>query len=166
MRAVALADPEIQSYIQKHFVPLKLEVLPGAKELPVNWSSLLGWRLAYKYAGGPTSKGFTGCMVVSADLKTLYGGTGSASIAELFDSVAYDREKFLAMLKLTQKRRLEEESIRSDSSLGSRERSRKMRQFRRKIHSENWAARSKKSKRRGFRYKHAMELLRMSGDRP
>lgn len=167
MRAVALSDPEIQKYIQDHFLPLKVSMEPGTAELPLDWPGLIGWKIAYKVLGGEKSNGFTGCMVVSSDLKTQYGATGSANISELFDSIAYNRDKFLAMLEKAQQRRLEEESIRSNPRYSSSVRKRKIGELRGKIFREDWEARQAQNRlppRKGFHWIHALELFRKSGD--
>ena len=166
MRAVALSDSEVQNYVREHFIPLKVEMLPGEKELPLKWPSLLGWNLAYKLMGGEKCNGFTGCMVVSPDLNIQYGGTGSASIWELFDSVAYDRNKFLDMLKLSQSRFLKEQEIRSNPHLTRRQKSQKIGQFRGEIIRRGIASNGGGQKPKGFKWGHALELFRMSGDLP
>ena len=164
MRAVALSDPEIQEYVEQNFVPLKVSVDPGTKELPLDWPGVLGWRLAYQFMGGEKCNGFTGCMVVSPDLNMEYGGTGSASIAELFDSVAYNKEKFLSMLVLAQKRFAAEQSIRNDTGLSSRRKHQRIGEMRAQILSRNLTTPKDRSLPKGFSWIHALELFRQSGD--
>ena len=55
--------------------------------------------------------GFTGGSVVSTDPQAEYGSTGSAFVWEMFDSIAYDADKFLAMPKKSLERAAAEESV-------------------------------------------------------
>lgn len=164
MRAVALADPEIQQWITNKTVPLKVRIEPGTERFPLNWQAFIGWSIAYSITGGKDNQGFTGCSVVSPDKRMEYANTGSAMVWELFDSAAYDRVKFLSMLARGHKRHLEFLSIQQDSQLNIRQRNRKMTEFR--VATQRLVAAEGRGQLppKGFSIENAKELFRMSGD--
>lgn len=163
MRAVALSDKSAQEKIAKHFIPLKLQIKPRSPEFPLEWHALSGWRFAYKLGNG---EGFTGCTVVSPDLAIEYASTGSAMVWELFDSIAYDAQKFNAMLDRGAHRAAREMQIRNDQSLTVWEKDRRIAAFRAEIRE----AVSKEGRfqlpPKGFTIEGAMDLFRLSGDLP
>ena len=131
---------------------------PKMKAFPIEWPAMKKWRMAYRLTGG---KGFTGCSIVSPDLQTEYGSTGSAMVWELFESTAYDRKKFQAMIDQSLLFAKEEQSIRESESYGKRL---KLAKFKSKI------ARETRSHVRlppnGFSAEKAKELFKMTGDLP
>jgi len=130
MRAVALADKKVQETISTNFLPLKVVMTypPKMEKFPLDWPALRNFQVGYQLTKG---KGYTGCAVVSPDLKTQYGSTGSAMVWELMDSVAYDTVKFQKMLDQSLKFAAEEKSLkRSGGRL-------QMSRFRLKMRQEN-----------------------------
>lgn len=166
MRAVALSDVEIQNQIREHLIPLQIEMEPGATELPLEWPGLERWAKSYQRLGGEESKGFTCCVVISPDLAIEYGGTGSAMVWELFDSIAYDPEKFLAMLEESLVRAEREEELISDPSLSAVQKKRRLRMLRRQTKREVSAEGRFNLPPRGFTVEKAKELFQMTGDLP
>jgi hypothetical protein len=163
MRAVALADPAVQAKVSDRFVPLKVTILPGTKEFPLDWPAAAGWRNSYRLMGGEGNEGFTGCSVVGPDLQIEYGNTGSAFVWELFESTAYDAGRFAAMLYRAHERWSEEETIRKEAVLpGMRDRriERHRRQVSRAVANEGRL----RLPPRGFTVEGAKELFRLSGD--
>lgn len=112
MRAVALADKKVQETITKNFIPLKVVMTypPKMEKFPLDWPALRNFQVGYRLTKG---KGYTGCAVVSPDLNTQYGSTGSAMVWELMDSIAYDAGKFQKMLDQSTKFAAEEKSLKS-----------------------------------------------------
>jgi hypothetical protein len=164
MRAVALSDKTVQEKVAKSFVPLKVVIPYGSKEFPLDWESMNQWRLVYKLMGGEKATGLTGCAVVSSDGKVEYANTGSAFVWELFDSTAYDAEKFAAMLDRGADRASRERTIRNDAKLSDVECDKQLASF----HKEVRAALAKEGKAfgkpKGFTDLHALELFYLSGD--
>lgn len=117
MRAVALADQSVQKKIGEAFIPLKVEIPFGTEKFPLEWPALKMWRDTYVRMGGPETTGLTACSVVSPDLQTEYGSTGSAMVWELFESTAYNADKFSAMLDRAKARAAEEQTIRKNEKL-------------------------------------------------
>lgn len=164
MRAVALSDARVQAAVDKDFVPVKITIKPGTAEFPLVWPAMTGWRIAYGVLGGRDNQGFTGCSVVSPDLRIEFANTGSAMIWEMFDSPAYDPEKFLAMLARAKQRSDRDRQIATDSSLRSAERSRQQRRHRDSVTRQVRDEGRMRLPPRGFTREHAEELFRMSGD--
>jgi hypothetical protein len=163
MRAVALSDKSAQEKIAKHFVPLKLAIQPRSPEFPLDWQALAGWRFAYKLGKG---EGFTGCTIVSPDLEIEYASTGSAMVWEMFDSIAYDAQKFNAMLDRGDQRAAIERAIFANKKLNAWEKQRQLASVR----VEFKEAMSKEGRfqlpPKGFTIEDAMDLFRLSGDLP
>jgi hypothetical protein len=164
MRAVALSDARVQAAVDKDFVPLKVPIPPGTAEFPLTWPAMTGWRIAYALLGGKHNEGFTGCSVVSPDLSAEFGNTGSALIWEMFDSPAYDPDKFLAMLSRAKRRAEEDRRIASDPLRPAAERRRLQQR-----HRDNVARLVREEGEfrlppRGFTREYAEELFRLSGD--
>ena len=160
MRAVALSDKQIQQTVAESFVPLKVMMTypPRMEAFPLDWPAMRRWQIAYKMTGG---KGFTGCSVVSPDLKTEYGSTGSAMVWELFDSTAYDAKKFQAMLDQSIKFAAEERELRQSSTRRSRL---ELAKFNAKVRKANRS--SVRLPPKGFTADQARELFRLTGDLP
>src|ERR1700676_3151383 len=135
MRAVALADQTVQDKVAKSFVPLKVAIKPGTKAYPLDWPAMRPWRVAYVLMGGEHCEGITGCSVVGPDLDVEYGNTGSAFVWEMFDSSAYDAQKFAAMLDRAAERWAREQEIRADKKLSGADRERQLASFRDDVHS-------------------------------
>ena len=166
MRAVALSDRKVQAKIGPSFVPLKVAIPPGAKTLPVDWPGIRHWRVVYQVMGGEGSEGFTCCTVVSPDLETEYGSTGSAHVWELFDSIAYDAEKFAAMLDRAKDRAAREREIRTDRKRTEWQRKRDLATFRRQMRREIREEGRFRLPPHGFTADAAVELFQLSGDLP
>ncbi|MEM6278929.1 MAG: hypothetical protein AAF733_05580 [Verrucomicrobiota bacterium] len=166
MRAVALSDEEVQERIEEHFVPLKVVMQPGDAKLPLDWPGLRHWAVSYARMGGEKSEGFTCCTVISPDLETEYGSTGSAFVWELFDSIAYDPEKFAAMLDESLERATKEREIIEDKTLTSMQRERRLRAYRRQMEREISREGRFRLPPKGFTKESAVELFRISGDLP
>ena len=164
MRAVALADPAVQQRIAANFIPLKVTLKPGAKELPLDWPALGRWRRAYALMGGESSRGFTGCTVISPDLEVEYADTGGAMVWELFDSIAYDAQKFAVMLDRAQQHAAAEQQLRQQFADKPRQLQRKLRAQRRALGVERLRAFKLRMPPEGFTKAKAMELFRLSGD--
>lgn len=164
MRAVALSDKTVQEKVAKSFIPLKVTIPFGTETFPLDWPGLKSWHDAYKRMGGPKTSGITACSVISPDLSTEYGSTGSAFVWELFDSIAYDAKKFAAMLDRAAERGKKEREIRDETAQSDEERERRLASFRKEV---------KKAVRRegrfhfppkGITIEGAKELFRLSGD--
>ena len=164
MRAVSLSDKIVQEKIEKSFIPLKIKITFGTEKFPVDWPALKVWQDTYVRMGGPKTAGITACSVVSPDLKTELGSTGSAFVWEMFDSIAYDATKFAAMLDRAAERAAREKAIRADTSLNEKERDAKLAKF----HSDVLRAVGEEGRfrlpPRGFSIDGAVELFRLSGD--
>ncbi len=164
MRAVALADSIVQDKVARSFIPLKITIPFGAEKFPVDWPGMKHWSDTYQQMGGKKVDGITGCSVISLDLKTEYGNTGSAFVWELFDSIAYDEKKFAAMLDRSLERFGRDQKIRADKSLSEKERERNLATF----HAEVRKAMGNEGQfyfpPKGFTIEGAKELFRLSGD--
>lgn len=166
MRAVALSDKEIQSEINKNFIPLKLEVKKGAPEFPLDWAALSRWRTVYKFnlPGMEEKQGFTMCTVVTPDLEMELGSTGSAFIWEIFDSIAYDKDRFLTMIKDAHRFALEREKLLAAIGAGERASRFNYLRWKRKVEKRIRANGRVGLPPKGFTAENAKELLRMTGD--
>lgn len=163
IRAVALSDKTVQAKIAESFVPLK-RVIPYPKtSFPLDWPALAGWKASYAHMDGT---GFTGCSVVSPDLKAEYGNTGSAFVWEMFDSTAYDTHKFAAMLDRAAQRWAREQDIRTDKKLGVGERDRKLARHRDDVGRAVAEEGRFRLPPKGFTIEGAIELFQLSGDLP
>ena len=163
MRAVALADKAVQQNVAKSFIPLKLVITPRSPAFPLDWPAMAGWRFAYKLGEGD---GFTGCSVVSPDLQLEYGNTGSAFIWEMFDSTAYDAQKFNAMLDRAAKRAAREREIRADKTLSGPELERQLASFRDEVRQALPKEGPFRLPPKGFTIQGAIDLFTLSGDYP
>jgi hypothetical protein len=166
MRAVALSDKTVQKKVVKSFIPLKLAIKPGTKEFPLDWPALQPWGVSYRLMGGEKNEGFTGCSVVSPDLKVEYGNTGSALVWEMFDSTAYDADKFVAMLERADERRAREQAIRADATLSKAHKERRLASFRDDMRSAVAKEGRFRLPPKGFTIQGAVELFELSGDLP
>ncbi len=164
MRAVSLSDEKVQEKIVKSFIPLKVAIIPRTEKFPLDWPALGHWAKSYRLMGGEKCEGITGCSVVGPDLKVEYGCTGSAFVWEMFDSIAYDAEKFAAMLDRAAQRWDQEMSLRADKSLSFDERKRKLDLFHAKVRKDVGSEGRFRLPPRGFTIKGAIELFQMSGD--
>lgn len=164
MRAVALSDPKVQEWVAAHATPLKVVIKPGTARLPLDWPAMSTWSIAYAVMGAGENQGFTGCSLVSPDGLLQYANTGSAMVWEMFDSTAYDRDKFLAMLERGRQRHERYRGIQADPGLGPLERRRKLAEFRRTVSAEVRNEGRAQAPPRGFSLAKALELFRLSGD--
>ena len=164
MRAVSLSNKTVQAKIVQSFVPLKVDILPGTKTFPFDWPAMQQWRTSYRLMGGEKCQGITACTVVTPDLKVQYDNTGSAFVWEMFDSIAYDAEKFAAMLDRASERWEQEKKIRSDNTLNEQQRSQKLSSFRREVARELGREGRFHLPPPGFTIEGAKELFRLSGD--
>ena len=82
--------------------------LKRGEEYPVEWPALKHWATAFKFSN---ERGFAGCSVISPDLTTEFGNSGSARVLDLLDSPAFDPEGMLGMLNRAMGRVNEERSI-------------------------------------------------------
>ena len=166
MRAVALSDKTVQEKVKQSFLPVKVTIVPGTKAFPLDWPAMQGWKLGYQLLGGNKNEGYTGCTVVSPDLKVEYANTGSGFVWEMFKSTAYDARKFAAMLDRAAERFARDQQIRADSRLTEGARQRALAQF----HTEVRNAIAKEGPfhlpPKGFTLQNAAELFQLSGDVP
>lgn len=164
MRAVALARPAVQAKISEGFVPLKVVLTypPKMKEFPLkDWPALLGVSIGYSFT---TGEGYTGCSVVSPDLKAEYGNTGEVQVWALFESIAYREDKFLKMLDRSLAYAKAEKQILADRKLIQRERDQKLAGMRWTMWQEVQAAGRLDGPPPGFKWDHAWELFRMAAE--
>jgi hypothetical protein len=166
MRAVALSDKTVQEKVKQSFLPVKVAILPGTKEFPLDWPAMQGWKLGYRLMGGNKNEGFTGCAVVSPDLKMEYANTGSGFVWEMFESTAYDAKKFAAMLDRAAERFAREQQIRADSRLTEKQRERALAQFYTEVRNAVSQEGRLHLPPKGFTLKGAGELFQLSGDLP
>jgi len=164
MRAVALSDKAVQKKIADSFIPLKIEIPIGTEAFPLDWAGLEMWRKTYKRMGGPKVDGITACSVISPDLQTELGSTGSALVWELFDSIAYDAEKFAAMLDRAAERAERLEKITNNKALEEKHRERQLAVFRRQTRRDVGKEGRFRLPPKGFSVEGAKELFRMTGD--
>ena len=165
-RAVVLSDPRVRAAVEKDFVPFKLEIREGTDVFPSDWPAIRHWNWGYQLTGGEECRGITGCAAVSPDLEFEYADTGSCLVWELFDTAAYDAEKFLQMLADATRRFEQEQAIRAHATLADAERAAAVKAHRRAVRRE-----VKKEGRfhlppAGFTIEGAKELFRLSGDLP
>jgi hypothetical protein len=97
---------------------------PKMKQFPLkHWPVMLAYDIAYAFSLG---SGFTGCTIVSPDLKVEYGNTGELQVWAMFESIAYRDEKFLSMLKLADYFAQQERVVLADSKLSEKQRQQKL----------------------------------------
>ncbi|BDS06827.1 hypothetical protein NT6N_18670 [Oceaniferula spumae] len=164
MRAVALSDKNVQKKITDNFIPLKIEIPYRTEKFPLDWPSLKMWRDTWVRMGGVETTGLTACSVVSPDLQTEYGSTGSAMVWELFDSIAYDAVKFGAMLDRAKNRAEEEKDIRDDPKLNEAEKEKKLAAFRKRVVKDVAKEGKFHLPPKGFTIEGATKLFESTGD--
>lgn len=164
MRTVSLSNTKVQKMINESFVPLKVPIDYGTKDFPLKWDAVQDWRRIYNLMGGPRTKGFTACVVVDPQTKLQLGSTGSAMVWELFDSIAYDPDKFAAMLEKAQQRLEKLQAIASDPGLGEIQKRIQTGLLKRKLKEEIRKEGAFHLPPRGFSIKNATKLFQLSGD--
>lgn len=164
MRAVALSNKGIQKQVADSFIPLKITIDYGSEKFPVDWPALKVWQDTFDKMGGPEATGLTACSVVSPDLQTELGSTGSAMVWEMFDSIAYNPDKFSAMLKAATTRAKKEQAILNNKELDEDERKRQHSAFRRQVKKEVGKEGRFHLPPKGFTVEGATKLFEMTGD--
>ena len=164
MRAVSLSDQIVQDKIEKSFIPLKVTIPYGSKEVPIDWPAMANWRLVHLLMGGENCQGLTGCTVISTDLKREYANTGSAFVWEMFDSTAYDATKFAAMLDKGLERAAREQALLADPKLSEKERASQLGAFHKEVRDALAKEGQAFGRRKGFNDLHALQLFGLSGD--
>jgi len=167
VRAVALSDSIVQEKLGKSFIPLKVTIQQGTKDFPLGekWAALDYWRGVYRFLGGEKCGGWYGCAVVSPDLQTVYGDTGSGLAWELFDCAAYDAKKFAAMLDRAAERAARERTLRADRNLSTSERDRQLARFREEVRSAVKKEGEGHLPPDGFTIGGMLELHKIAGDK-
>lgn len=153
MRAVSLSNKAVQKTIIAHTIPLKIVISPGAKEFPLDWAGIRRWSFGYQLV--KKGNGYTGCAVISPDGTFELGSTGSVSVWALFDSIAYDANKFKKMLDLSLQRHRQLSAIKNPLKLWQAKR-----RITREVRKEGRVG----SIPRGFTVRKARELFELSGD--
>ncbi|MBI1270791.1 hypothetical protein GC174_10195 [bacterium] len=166
MRTVSLSNDAVQKRIEESFIPLKVSIEPGSKSFPLDWPAMRSWRFAYALMGGPSVKGITGCSVITPDRKIQLGHTGSAFVWEMFDSVAYDANRFSAMLDNSLECYRDYEQIKTDPSINEFKRKRRLARFSREVKSAADRNNRFHLPPQGFSAQNAIELFKLSGDIP
>lgn len=164
MRAVSLSNKEVQRKITTSFIPLKVSIPYGTEKFPLDWPALKVWQDTYQRMGGPKTSGITACTVVSPDLKVELGSTGSAFVWEMFDSIAYNADKFAGMLDNALKRFERGQKIRGSRELSEKERASALREHRLKVLREVGREGRFHFPPPGFSIEGAKELFRLTGD--
>lgn len=164
MRAVALSNEEVQKKVAASFIPLKITIPYGTEKFPVEWPALKVWQDTYTRMGGSETTGITACSVVGPDLETEYGSTGSAFVWEMFDSIAYNAEKFAVMLDRSLERFEEGQTIRANTKLSAKKRLRRLAAHRRAVKKAVGFEGRFRLPPRGFSISGAKQLFRMTGD--
>ena len=164
MRAVALSDKIVQKKIADGFIPLKITIPSGTEKFPLEWPGLKVWSDTYKSMGGPKVDGLTACSIISSDLQTEFGSTGSAFVWEMFDSIAYDAKKFGAMLDRAAERATKGKEIAANKQLTPGERERELAAFRKDVRKEMDREGRFQFPPKGFSIEGAKTLFRMTGD--
>jgi hypothetical protein len=122
------------------------------------------WQLGYMLMGGPKVKGMTGCSVVTPDGSFQLGSTGSAFVWEMFDAIAYDPKKFVAMLDNSLARYKVDEDIERDSTISDAERRKRIAKHHAEISQEIKMEAHFHMPPPGFTKENAKALFRLSGD--
>ena len=104
------------------------------------------------------------CTVVSPDLKMEYGNTGSAMVWEMFDSIAYDADKFNAMLDRAQKRYEYERKIIKNKNLSFQAKIDAIEDHRKKVRKLVGEEGKFQMPPKGFTLKKALDLFEKTGD--
>ena len=164
MRAVALADTKVQNKVEESFIPLKVVIPHGSKAFPLDWPAMSQWKLVYQLMGGENCGGLTGCAVVSADKQTQYANTGSAFVWEIFESTAYDSQKFAAMLERGLQRANREQAIRTNTELTNEQRAKQLAEFHKEVRDELAKEGRGFGKPKGFTDFNALEIFLRTGD--
>lgn len=164
MRAVALSNEDVQKKVAASFIPLKITIPYGTEKFPVEWPALKVWQDSYKRMGGSKTTGLTACSVVSPDLQTEFGSSGSAFVWEMFDSIAYNADKFSAMLDTAARRADEEQTILNNKELSEEEREKQLTAFRKQVKRAVGDEGKFHLPPKGFTIKGATKLFEMTGD--
>ena len=164
MRTVSLSNKVVQEKVAQSFIPLKVRIDKGTEKFPLDWPALKIWQDTYVNMGGPKATGITACTVVSPDLKVELGSTGSAFVWEMFDSIAYDAQKFATMLDNSLKRHQRDQDIRADKSLSDKEREAKLAAHYREVKKAVGEEGKFHFPPSGFTIEGAKDLFRLSGD--
>ena len=104
------------------------------------------------------------CTVVSPDLKMEYGNTGSAMVWEMFDSIAYNADKFNTMLDKAKQRFEAEKAIILNKKLSTSEKTKQISDLRKKVKKQVGEEGKFRMPPKGFSIKQALELFEMTGD--
>jgi hypothetical protein len=125
----------VQEKVAQRFIPLKVEIPHGTQDFPVvgDWPALRYWKETYRFLGGEKCAGWYGISVVSTDLQMEYAQPGSGLPWQLFESIAYDAEKFAAMLDRAAERAARERTIRADKTLSPQECDQRLARFRSEV---------------------------------
>ena len=129
MRAVALSDPEVQKLVAANYVPLKL-AFNKREGFPVTWPALRDWATEFKFSDG---RCFAGASVVSPDLESQFGNSGSTQVWELIGSTVCDPGMFRTMLHEALVRGNEEQIVRTQRGVTERERRMELYRFRKGV---------------------------------
>ena len=164
MRAVALSNKTVQQKVADNFIPLKVEIPIGTESFPLDWPALKIWRDTYKRMGGPKTEGITACSAVSPDLQIELGNTGSAFVWEMFDSTAYDADKFAGMLDRANERADRLQEIVTNKEITDEERAKLVRNFRWKTKFDVGREGRFRLPPKGFSIEKAKKLFEMTGD--
>jgi len=164
MRTVSLSNTKVQKMINESFVPLKVPIDYGTEDFPLKWDAVQDWRQVYNLMGGPRTKVFTACVVIDPQTKIQLGSTGSAMVWELFDSIAYDPDKFGSMLEKAQQRLQQLQAIASDPGLSEFQKRIQTGLLKRKLKEEIRKDGAFHLPPRGFSIKNATKLFQLSGD--
>lgn len=135
--------------------------MPKGNTFPLDWPALEHWANVRKYVA---KEGFTMCSVVSPDLKAEYGNTGSAMVWEMFDSIAYDADKFSAMMDRSLERFAKERKVILNSKLKISEKVKAISELRETAKKEIGEEGKFRLPPKGFSIKNALMLFEMTGD--
>ena len=104
------------------------------------------------------------CSVVSPDLKMEYGNTGSAMVWEMFDSIAYDANKFNAMLNRATTRFETEKKIIENKNLSFQAKVDTIDIYRKKVKKQVGEEGKFNLPPKGFSLQKALDLFEKTGD--
>lgn len=104
------------------------------------------------------------CTVVTPDLKMELGNTGSAFVWELFDSIAYDSDRFLKMVNDANRRHIEREKHLATIASGERGGRLRHLQWKRSVEKEIRVQGRLGIPPKGFTANKAKKLFEMTGD--
>ena len=159
LRTLALTDPKVIEVLKTQFIPMKIRLKRG-EEYPVEWPALKHWATAFKFSN---ERGFAGCSVISPDLTTEFGNSGSARVLDLLDSPAFDPEGMLGMLNRAMGRVNEERSILVQRGISNEERKVEILRFRKGVTRAVSSEGRRKLPLEGYSLEQALELYRMAG---